>query len=331
MTGIYRAGAVYPRMIQSLDVLLVSGLEREMRSKVKKMLVGLVVGALSLIAGVLPVRAASLPVIAVVDVGANTSLFTNIVTEVCIVEMLSCPNGQSFMEGKGAANTGVPLNKSIDHGTNMLSIVNKVNPSVGLIPIRIVATTSAGNPGLYTNKAVKLALDWIAANRVKYNIVAVSVSQGKIFDNCFVPDGTAAVVAALKAANVAVIGAAGNDGKVSQMMSIACLPDVISVGATDNPDPGIGGIAYCKTCAPTIAKYSNGNPVFYTNGRWYVTQGNGTTKFTVGTSNATAAFAGWWVLNYKGSIAQTMDFLIKGSGVASNAERTGKYVTIPQI
>lgn len=277
---------------------------------------------------VTPVQAAPSQTIAVVDVGANTSLFSNIVTEVCIVEMLTCPNGQKFMEGAGAANTGVPKNKAIDHGTNMLSVVNKVNPNVGLIPIRIVATTAAGNPGLYTNASVKSALDWVAANRVKYNIVAVSVSQGKIFAGCSVPAGTAEVVASLKANNVPVIAAAGNNSDWQNMMSIACLPDIVSVGATDNPDPGVSGIAFCKTCAPTIARYSNGNPVLYTNGRWYVTQGDGTTKFTVGTSNATAALAGWWVLNMKATYSDTLSSLLSASIVASNAERTGKYVVI---
>lgn len=278
---------------------------------------------------VYPAQAAPTQSIAVIDVGANTSLFNNIVTEVCIVEMFSCPNGKPFMEGTGAANTGVPNNKSLDHGTNMLSIINKVNPNVGLIPIRIVTTNSSGTLGLYSNAAVKMGLDWVAANRVKYNIVAVSVSQGKIFDNCKVPAGTAEVVSTLKANNVPVIAAAGNNSDVKNIMSIACSSDVLSIGATDNPDPGVSGIAYCKTCAPTIARYSNGNPTFYTNGRWYVTQGNGSTKFTVGTSNATAAIAAWWITNYKGSYADTYAFLASSTIAATNAERKGIYVTIP--
>ena len=267
-----------------------------------------VLGLVALLIGVtvVPVQAAQTPTIAVVDVGANTALFSNIVTEVCIVESLSCPNGKQFMEGKGAANTGVSTVTAVNHGTNMMSIVNKVNPNVGLIPIRIAATTAQGNLGVYTNAAVKSALDWVVANRVKYNIVAVSVSQGRIFTGCYVPAGTADDVKALKANNVPVIAAAGNDGNKTDMMSIACLPDVISIGATDNPDPGITKQAYCKTCTPTIAKYSNGNPTFYLNGRWYVTQTDGSTKFTTGTSNATASFAGWWVLNYKNNYADTL-------------------------
>ena len=262
-----------------------------------------IVGLLAV--SITPVQAAPTQSIAIVDVGVNTSLFTNIVTEVCIVESLSCPNGKKFMEGKGAANVGVTTNTAVNHGTNMASIINKVNPNVGIIPIKIAATTAQGNLAIYTNDAVRQALEWVVANRVKYNIVAVSVSQGKIISGCYVPAGTVDAVKTLKTNNVPVIAAAGNDGDKTQMMSIACLPDVVSVGATDNPDPGITKQAYCKTCTPTIARYSNGNPNFYLNGRWYVTQTDGSTKFMVGTSTATASFAAWWVLNMKSTYNDT--------------------------
>ena len=255
---------------------------------------------------IVPVQAAPIQAIAVIDVGVNASVVSNIVTEVCIIESLTCPNGKKFMEGTGAANTGISTVAAVNHGTNMVSIINKVNPTVGVIPIKIAATNAQGNLGLYTNDAVKQALDWVVANRVKYNIVAVSISQGRILGNCYVPAGTTENVKALKDANVPVIAAAGNDGNKTQMHSIACLPDVISIGATDNPDPGITKQAYCKTCTPTIAKYSNGNPTFYLNGRWYVTQTDGSTKFMTGTSTATASFAAWWVLNYKTTYTDTL-------------------------
>lgn len=255
---------------------------------------------------VVPVQAAPTQAIAVIDVGVNTSVVSNIVTEVCIVESMFCSNGKKFMEGTGAASVGVSKLAAVNHGTNMVSIINKVNPNVGIIPIKIAATTAQGNLGIYTNDAVRQALDWVVTNRVKYNIVAVSVSQGRIFNECYVPAGTVEAVKALKANNVPVIAAAGNDGNKTQMHSIACLPDVISIGATDNPDPGITKQAYCKTCTPTVAKYSNGNPTFFLNGRWFVTQTDGSTKFMVGTSTATASFAAWWVLNYKTTYADTL-------------------------
>jgi len=108
------------------------------------------------------------PSIAIIDSGVNTALFPNIVTEVCILEWSMCPNGKPQMEGAGAANTGVVTNTTLTHGTEVASVVMKVNPSIKIIPIRIVGVTDKGNPYIYSNKAVKLGLDWVVANRAKY-------------------------------------------------------------------------------------------------------------------------------------------------------------------
>jgi hypothetical protein len=284
-----------------------------------------------LLAPVTAVHADQPKTIAVIDSGVNTALFTNIVTEVCILEYSNCANGKPFMEGNGAANTGVTTNATLNHGTEMLSIINKVNPSVGLIPIRIVGITDKGNPYIYSNNAVKLGLDWVVANRVKYNIVAVNVSQGKIFDGCKVPDGTAQDVAILKANNVAVIAASGNDSNRTAMHSIACLPDVISVGATDNPDPTAQGRAYDSTAKPYIARYSNGNTQtsFYLNARWFTLQPNGTTKFMVGTSNSSAAMTGWWVMNMQKSWTDTYNKAVASATAANNEWLSGRYIQLP--
>ena len=269
--------------------------------------------------------------VAVIDSGVPTSLFPNIIDEVCILEYSNCPNGKPMMDGPGAANIAPSTNTALTHGTEMLSIISKVNPNTKLIPIRIIGVTAAGNPYLYSNNAVKLALDWVVANRVKYNITVVNVSQGKIFAGCGVPSGTAQDIAILKANNVAVIGATGNDSNRTAMMSIACLPDVVSVGATDNPDPGSAGKPYDPTAKPYIARYSNGNTQtsFYLNARWYVLQPNGKTKFMVGTSNATAAMSGWWSLNRQATWQDTYNLMESSSKTASNEWLSGRYVDLP--
>ena len=271
------------------------------------------------------------PAVAVIDSGVPTSLFPNIITEVCILEYSSCPNGKSQMEGAGSATIAPSTNSTLAHGTEMLSIISKVNPSAKLIPIRIVGVLGNGLPYIYSNNAVKLALDWVVANRTKFNITTVNISQGKIFAGCSVPPGTAADIAALKAANVAVIAATGNDSNRSAMMSVACLPDVVSVGATDNPDPGTSGKPYNPSASPYIARYSNGTAQtsFYLNARWYVLEPNGTTKFMVGTSNATAAMAGWWSLNYQGSWQATYDYMARNAKTAYNQWLSGRYVELP--
>ena len=269
-----------------------------------------------LIAGVVtPAHAAQPQAIAVIDSGVNTALFTNIVDEVCILEYNNCPNGQRKMDGPGAANTG-------NVGTN---------PSVNLSPIRIVGIVSPNVPYIYTNNAVKMALDWVIANRVKYNITVVNISQGAIFAGCQVPAGTEADLIALKAADVAVIAATGNNSNRTAMFSIACLPEAVSIGATDNPDPGSSGKPYDVNAQPTIANYSNGNAQtsFYLNARWYVTEPNGTTKFLVGTSNATAAMSAWWALNNQGTFASTYAWMSSKSIPTSNSFLSGRFIALP--
>ena len=272
------------------------------------------------------------PSVAIIDSGINTALFAaSVVDEVCILEWSLCPNGKNVMDGVGAANTGVQTALALTHGNEMASVITKVNPSIKIIPIRIVGITDKGNPYIYSNNAVKQGLDWVVANRVKYNIQAVNVSQGKIFPGCTLPAGTQADIDALRAANVAVIAATGNDSNRTAVMSIACAPGVIAIGATDNPDPGTSGKSYNPNAKPYIARYSNGNAAtdFYLNGRWYALQPNGKQKFTLGTSIATAAFTGWYTLNYKGSIAATYQYLAGTATVASNEWLSGKYLFVP--
>jgi hypothetical protein len=272
------------------------------------------------------------PSIVVIDSGLNDAIFgQSIVTEACFLEYSNCPNGKPTMEGAGAANLPATKNAAFDHGSFMSSIILKVNPNAKLIPIRVIGMTAAGNPYIYSLASVKMALDWVVANRVKYNIAAVNISEGKIFPACKVPAGLAEDVATLKAADVAVIAATGNDSNRTAMMSPACLSDVISVGATDNPDPGVSGIPWSQKAKPYIARYSNGTAqtTFYTNARFYVTKLDGTTKFMVGTSNASAAVAGWWVLNYQGSHAATLATLRASATTASNEWLSGSYLLIP--
>ena len=268
-----------------------------------------------------PAHAEPPAAIAVIDTGTNTALFKDsIVAEYCVLEFTTCPNGKPTMEGAGAANLPATTYTQFDHGAQMISVMLKVNPSAKIVPIRIVGMNKNGSPALYTNQSVKLALDWVVANAEKYNIKIVNVSQGAIFAGCKVPAGTAEDVAALKAKGVLVVAATGNAGNRTAMDSIACLPDVISVGATDNPDPGVSGKAWDSTAKPYIARYSNGNAAtsYYTNARFFVKNNNGTTKFMVGTSNASAALSALFLTNRN-----------PDTTVASNEWLTGRYVFIP--
>ena len=272
------------------------------------------------------------PSIAIIDTGVNDSLFTNIVGEYCVLKFGMCPNGQQIMDGKGAAKLpATAINPALAHGTEMASIITKVNPTVKIVPIRILGMTGTNSPMIATLDEIKWALDWVIINQSKYNIKVVSISQGVIQPNCGAPSGMASDIATLTSSGVAVIAAAGNNANRSAMLTPACLPGVVSIGATDNPDPGVTGKPYDPKAKSTIAFYSNGTPQtsFYLNARWYVLEPNGVTKFMVGTSNATASMAGWWSLNYQGSWQATYDYMAKNAKTASNQWLSGRYVELP--
>lgn len=280
-----------------------------------------------------PVHAEVPPAVVVIDTGTNTSLFKDSISyEVCLVTSFKCPNGKSTMEGTGAANIPVSTNKALNHGTQMVSLVLRFNPTAKVIPIRIVGISPSGTPGFYSMDDVQSALNWVVANRVKHNIAVVSLAQGAVFPGCKVPEGMAASIATLKAAHVPLITAVGNDKNRTNVFSPACLSDTVSVGATDNPWPGSQPIEYDPNAAPYIARYSNGaqgQTDFFLNGRWNAMQLDGTTKFTTGTSGATAAFAGWWLLNRKATFDETFNALMATTINTKNEFQTGKYVRLP--
>ena len=106
------------------------------------------------------IAASNPPVIAIIDTGTNADLFPgSIVTEVCIVTSFTCPNGKLTMEGLGAANLPATKNKDLNHGTQLISIMLRVNPTAKIIPIRIVPVNRNGLPGLYSLEDVKAAID----------------------------------------------------------------------------------------------------------------------------------------------------------------------------
>lgn len=279
-----------------------------------------------------PTHADVAPSIAVIDSGTTPSLFGDkIVAEYCVVESYTCANGKTSMEGVGASALPAFKDKALDHGTQMMSIIAKVNPSAKLLPIRIVGVNPSGNAGLYTLESVKMALDWVITNQAKYNIAVVNISQGKVFDNCKVPAGMVEQIATLKARNVAVISATGNNGNKTAINSPACIADVVAVGATDNPWPGSEPYAWDSKAAPYIARYSNISSAvdLYANGRWFVTNANGTTKFMAGTSNATASISGLWLSKRQASVDATYASILATATTASNEYASGKYVLIP--
>lgn len=274
-----------------------------------------------------PAQANTTPTVAIIDVGFNTSLFpNNVVHEVCIVSNAACPNGQRFQEGTGAASVPANALSNFAHGTTMLSILTTVNTDAKVVLIRILGMKTNGRAGAYSIDDITTALRWLVDNSSRLNIKAVSISQGRVNAPCRATSELKGAISSLKQQEVAVIASTGNQKNRANIAVPACIDDVISVGATDNP---LAGSAWDTSANPTIALYSNGNAStdFYTNGRFFHIAQDGSRQFAVGTSNATAAFAGWWMKNLKSTINETYASIT--TTTASNQWLTGRYVLIP--
>jgi hypothetical protein len=189
-------------------------------------------------------RIDSTPSVAILDTGIDTSLPAfqgKVVQEVCILEWTTCPNGKSFMEGPGAAS--MPANlitlNGFDHGTFMTSVFVKTNPNVNIVFIKIIGNTSTGARQNAGEASVYNALNWVKANASKYNIQAVTMSQGMHnlgaagTDYCPKTPVTQQSIKDLIAIGIPTFFPSGNGRDYTRIDWPACLDESISVGYVD--------------------------------------------------------------------------------------------------
>jgi len=216
-------------------------------------------------------RTGSTPAVAILDTAIDTSLSAfqgKIIQEVCILEWTTCPNGQSFMEGKGAAS--MPANLitlgGFDHGTLMADQAIQTNPNVNIIFIRIIGQRENGAREYTTEATVFNALQWVADNQAKFNIQSVAMAQGSHYlgaagtDYCPKTPTTVEKVKALNSMNVAVFFPAGNNRDYERIDWPACIPETIAVGAT-MPDNSIA--SYSNYDKALVDFYARGTTVLY--------------------------------------------------------------------
>jgi hypothetical protein len=240
-----------------------------------------------------------------------------IIQEVCLVESGLCPNGTMFQEGAGSATLPVTqaYKNGFEHGTLMSLIALQVNPNVNVVFIRVAGM----NPRTQTmhsfsDISVTRALDWVIANKNKYNIVSVSASVGhssynKTGSYCPIKATHSKLIANIETLmnnGVATMFASGNGRDRSRINFPACIPQAIAVGGS-NP--------YNVGELPTLSIFFNTAPEvdFYALGTFSTP-----VKNSVGTSASTAALSAYWAKNYKGSYAATYDYLKSISKTTSN-------------
>ena len=274
----------------------------------------------------------SVPTLAILDTAIDTTLpmFSGkIVNEVCILDWNSCPNGQKFMEGPGAAT--LPANiisaNGFDHGTQMTSVAIQTNPGMNIVFIRIIGNSATGARQTTTSATVGNALNWVISNKDKWNIQAVAMSQsannyypGENYCPIMVTAQTA--IKKLLDAGVPSFFAAGNDRNYTKINSPACIPDSIAIGATDQ----YGQIA-------TYSNYDAKLLDFYAVGTAQITSPGGKITWGSGTSVATQVAAAGWIAIKTAKPAftyqQIYDLIIKTATPAVSAKLpTGKQLSI---
>jgi hypothetical protein len=255
----------------------------------KKVLLSLLTIALAFTA-IAPAQAQDERVLAIIDSAINSNNFPSIIHEVCFTTVksknpkqnMSCPNGELFMEGKGAASATWPtnLNSGTFHGDTMVKSALTVNPNLKIVFIRVHNITSLGAGSAPADgSTIFSALDWVNKNASKYSIDAVSVSMSGIHTDlrtrvqslhpgCTNPsilNPFTNQVSQLNAINIPTFVATGNNGSRTLVGFPSCVPGVIGVGALGNATqlegltntgPGLDMVAPGKV---SITKY-NGSP-----------------------------------------------------------------------
>jgi subtilisin family serine protease len=172
--------------------------------------------------------------VAVIDTGVDFShqfLAGKKAGEACFTAANSCPNGTNQMIGDGSAR---PTHW---HGTHVAGIIagknstmNGVAPSAKILGINVFETDLSAS-----EESIISALEYVNANRSRFNIVSVNLSLGTgrmwtgICDTIS-PELTK-IIHTLIDNRVAVVAAAGNSYSYG-MANPACISRVTSVSAT---------------------------------------------------------------------------------------------------
>jgi len=230
----------------------------------------------------------------IVDTGFDTQLPLfqgRVITEACILDWYSCPNKTNFQEGVGSAYlpTSISALNGFDHGTQMASIALTQYPDLKLVLVRLVAHSSSGYRLPTQDENVSRILEWVIANKEKFNIGAVAMAQGRpglkyLRDYCPKIANVEKRIIELKRLDVPFIVPAGNEGNKSQINWPACIPSALAIGASNKDDQ--------------IATFSNidRNLVdFYALGNSTTILPGGRSSTSTGTSVSTIIAAANWV------------------------------------
>jgi len=235
-----------------------------------------------------------------------------------------CPDGETVQIGDGAAAPFSPGDAPDDcnfcgHGSHVAGIAagnggdafQGVAPGAGIIGINVfsiftndtfcLVNAGEGAPCTlgYTSDQI-LAFEYVLSLSETVSVASVNLSLGGgLFSSeqtCDASDflGYLNAVDTLRAANIAVIAAAGNDGAAGALSRPACYSNIVSVGATS-----VAGSAPAIATTDGVAAFSNSTPFmdFWAPGL-IITSSEPVERYVqrAGTSMASPYIAGAWAV-----------------------------------
>jgi hypothetical protein len=271
-------------------------------------------------------KTVSVPTLAILDTALDTSIPSikeKLVYEVCILEWTTCPNGKSFMEGPGSSHLPIEsiTKNGFDHGTQMASAAINANPNMNIVFVRIIGQNINNDRQITTEATVYNALNWVLANKDKFNIQAVSMSQGnsdlvQSANYCPSTPITQQSIKNLLDLGIPTFVPVGNSRNYKMINWPSCLPESFAIGAGSRSG---------------IELYSNYDPAlldFFSNGNVKVIAPGNVVKNAAGTSiSAQIAAAQWLSLKQSKpnlSIAQLSDLISKTARSINGRQGNGK-------
>ena len=224
------------------------------------------------------------------------------------------------MEGPGSAN--IPLQSitknGFSHGTQMASAAVSTNPNMNIVFVRIIGQNGNGDRQIANEQTVYNALNWVYANKDKFNIQAVSLSQSShnlVSSESYCPSTpiTQKSITDLLSAGVPTFTAVGNDRDYKRIDWPSCIPEAVAVGAGSKKG---------------ISLYNNYDPALldiYSIGQLKVYAPGNTLDWASGSSVAAQTAAANWIalkqFNPGYTIAQLNDLIANKSTVIKMGKR----------
>src|SRR5437867_1550581 len=171
---------------------------------------------------------------------------------------------------------------------------------------------------------IRADLERVYVLRTTYAFAAVNMSlAGGLFSSTCDGEEYKPFIDNLRAAGIATVVAAGNDGSTDQLSAPACVSTAVSVGATTKNDE----VAYFSNVAPFLSLFAPGDEILssYPGGEFAVASG---------TSMAAPHVTGAWAVLKQAAPAASVDEVLRAlndTGVMITDTRAGTGTIRPRI